>query len=565
MSNEVENGLDFKLNTKNRKLFAVVTPCDDKVEMTAKLVKDRLEKRNLAHLFIDDHLIFDVVYRYNHSTNEIFEVEIGEQRDATCDIYLSDDKMRAYMTVTPNFGGKAITISDVRNLLAEKEIIWGVVPYSQVEDVLKQGAVSNFLIAQGIDVIEGVDAQFVSLIEGVDKKKCQPLINEDGVVDFRELGNTITIVNKDEVLMQRIPPVVGKAGRNVFGEIVQPTGGADTPFSADKKGICLNPENENQLISTITGQPVLVPNGVIVLPVLTVKRVDLQSGNIRFNGSVVVNGDVKEGMKVYALEDITVDGNVFNAKLECLGNITIKGSVTGNSELIANGNVVVLGGIQGYSKPQTEHHHTARIFTRGSASVGFVENFTIEAAIDIVIEKYSMNNMLMAQNKIVIGNKSTGRKSSLIGGVTWAMMLVNATIIGSTAGLKTRIQVGLNPYIQKRITEIKTALADNTKSQSDIKTVLAFFDSHPDKGNEETLEKIHRTLSTLIIESEAYKEELEELVSNMGVIDNARVIASLGIYTGSEIQINNVLWKAEENRGKSVFRVVRREINIAAR
>lgn len=564
MADTSENGLDFKLNPKNRKLFAVISPCEDKIQLTTNIVKERLAAKNFDDFFTNDFLIYDVVYRYNHSTNECLEIEIGEQRDATCEITLSDDKMQALMTLTPNFGGVPITLRNVKQQLLELGVVWGIVSDIEIEEAIRQGEVSEFVIAQGLEPIHGQDTQFISLIEGVNTKKCQPLVNDDGMVDFREIGSTITIVNKDDVLMYRTPPVIGKEGKNVLGEIVLPSGGNDLAFSGDRKGVDLNPLNENQLISTITGQPVLVPNGVIVLPVLTVKRVDLQSGNIRFNGSVIVTGDVKEGMKVYALEDITIEGNVFNAKLECLGNITINGSVTGNTELLATGNVIIKGGMQGYTKAKNDEHG-AKVITRGSVCAGFVENFTIEAGMDIVIDKYSMNNVLMAQNKIVVGNKSTGRKSSIIGGVTWAMTMVNATIIGSSAGLKTRIQVGINPYVQKRITEIKTTLQANEKGRSDIETVLAFLENKPKADNEETLEKLHRTLSKLLIESETLQAELKELVSNLSVVDNAKVLATLGVYSGTEIQINNQQWKAEENRGKSAFRISKREISISTR
>lgn len=563
MDSGIENGLDFKVNPKNKKLYAVVSPCEDKIELSAQIIKDRLAQRNLAHLLINDNLIFELAHDYNRSTNETFEFEIGEQRDATCEICLSENKMQAYLKLTPNFGGKAITLFDVEKQLLEKNIVWGLIQKEEIETILEQGEVQDVLIAQGIETEEGIDAQFVSLILGVDQKKSQPLINEDGSVDFREMSNNITIVNEGEVLMVRIPPIQGKAGKNVLGEIILPSGGADIPFSNDKKGICLNPENENQIVSTITGQPILVPNGVIVLPVLTVKRVDLASGNIHFNGSVIVNGDVKEGMKIHAVEDITVEGNVFNAKLECLGNLTIKGSVTGNSELLSKGNVVIKGGIQGYGK--AEKGQEGKIITRGSAIIGFVENFIIEAGMDIVIEQYSMNNTLMAQNKIVIGNKCKNNKSSIIGGVTWAMNSVTANVIGSSANLKTRIQVGSNPYIQKRMTEIKTSLVANEKSQKDIAIVLSFIENHPEKGNSETLEKLYRTSSKLIVEKEAYKAELKELMENMTIIDNAKIVVTQFVYSGSEIQINNVLWKAQENRGKSVFRVVKREMSITIR
>ncbi|MDD5229630.1 MAG: FapA family protein [Methylococcales bacterium] len=566
MNDATEYGLNFKLGFGNRKLFAVVTAHSDQIKLSPHIIQECLEKATLSHLFINEYSVHDLVYRYNYSANEAFEFEIGEVRDASCEIHISEDNMQARLTLTLNFGGKEVTLSDVQQLLQDKSIVWGITPTENIEAVLANGEVSDFLIARGLEMIPGVDAQFLSLLPDVQQRERKPLVDDDGIVDYRELGSVV-IVNQNDVLMVRIPPIQGKKGRNIFGEIVLPSGGEDTPFSGDKKGICLNPENENQLISSITGQPVLVPNGIIVLPVLTVKRVDLLSGNIRFDGSVIVTGDVKDGMKVYALEDIVIEGNVASAILECMGSLVIKGSVTGNCELIANGDVVIKGGIQGYSKSEhsKEDEHSAKIITRGSVNIGFVENFTIEAGGDIVIDKYSMNTHLMSQNKIVVGNKNIGRKSSIIGGVTWAMTMVKGTIIGSSAGIATRIQVGINPYVQKRMIAIKNALIPNSKSQNDIRAVLSFMDEHPEKRNEDTLEKLYHTLSKLIIEADAYHDELNELVVNTSSIDHSKVIATLGVYPGTEIQINNVLWKAQENRGRSVFRVVKREISINSR
>ncbi len=566
MNAAIEYGLSFKLGSDNRKLFSVVEAHSDKTKLTAHIVQEFLEKAALSHLFINDSAVSDLIYRYNYAVDEAFQFQIGEIHDANCEIHISEDNMQARLTLTPNFGGKDVALFDVMQLLQDKGVVWGIVPAEDIEAVLVGGETSDFLIAQGLETVPGVDAQFLSLLLDLQQQERKPLVDEDGVVDYRELGSVV-IVNKDDILMSRIPPIPGKKGRNIFGEIVLPSGGADTPFSNDKKGICLNPENENQLMSTMTGQPVLVPNGIIVLPVLTVKRVDLSSGNIRFNGSVTVTGDVKDGMKVFALEDIVIEGNIASATLECMGSLTIKGSVTGHSELIANGDVMIRGGIQGYSKSEhsKDDKHTAKIITRGSVSVGFVENFIIEAGGDIVIDKYSMNTQLMAQNKIVVGNKNIGRKSSIIGGVTWAMTLVKASIIGSSAGIATRIQVGTNPYIQKRIAAIREALTPNTKSQNDIHAVVSFMDAHPEKRNEETLEKLHHTLSKLMIEADALRDELNELVANISIVDNSKIIATLGVYPGTEIQINNVLWKAQENRGRSVFRVVKREMNINSR
>jgi uncharacterized protein (DUF342 family) len=569
MSNDIqiENGFGFKMDKSNHKLLAVYSPCENKIELTFAIFKERLTASPFAALFLNEYLTVEFLHRYKNATeNESFEAEIGERRDAHCDLVVSEDKMKARLSLTPNFGGKEVTLNDVKNLLAENKIVWGLVADEQIEEMLQKGRFADFAVATGIQPIPGIDARFENLMPVATERK--PLVNEDGDVDYRELGD-IVMVHKDDVLMQRIPAIPGKKGRNVLGMIIEPTGGVDTPFSSDKKGVHLNPSDPNQLLSDMTGQPVPIPNGMIVSPVLTVKQVDLASGNIRFDGSVVVLGNVDEGMKIYALEDITIDGSVTDSKIECMGSITIKGGVTGNSELVANGNVTVLGGVQGYNEISAsevvEEKLEAKIITRGSVLVGFSENFSIEAGIDIVIEKYAMNNRLMAGNKIVTGAKNSAKKPSIMGGITWAMLLVKGTFLGSPSGGKTYIQVGSNPYIQRRVATIKSLLAPNEKEQKDIHKILAFIDSHPERGNTELLAKLHHTLSKLIIDADSFRAELEELSQKVTIIEDARVIADRGVYIGTEIRINNTFWKAQENRSKSVFRSEHREMTINLR
>ena len=542
-------------------------PAADRIELTANIFKERLEAAQFGNLLIQEHSIAEFLRHYKTALdNESFEVEIGERHDARCDIKIADNKMKVHFMLTPSFGGKVIVLADVQQLLQDKGIVWGIAPTETIEAVLEKGSATDFIIAEGLEPVTGIDAKFLSSMPEAHERK--PMIDEDGSVDYRELGD-IVIVHKDDVLMQRIPPIEGKKGRNVLGEIINPSGGVDIPFSSDKKGVYLNPEDNNQLLSAITGQPVAIPNGMIVSPVLTVKNVDFASGNVRFDGSVIVLGDVEEGMKVYALEDITIDGNVTDAQIECMGNLVVKGGVTGNSELIANGDISVKGGVQGQQdadESETEaKEHEAKVIAHGSVIVGFVENFRIEAGVDIVVDKYALNSHLMAENKIVTGAKNSGKKSSIMGGITWAMMLVKGTIFGSSVGIKTHIQVGSNPYLHQRLAAIKQKLIPNEKEQKDIHTILDFIGIHPEKGNPEMLEKLHHTLSKLIIEADLCHAEQKDLAANMSIIDDAKVIADRGVYTGTEIQINSVFWKAQENRGKSVFRVEHREMTINTR
>ena len=559
-----QNGLEIKLSKSERKLLAVFTPSADKLDnLTIGMVKQRIEDAQFAHLFVSELSLADLVNRYNDEKAEAFECEIGERRDATCVITVSDDKLRARLTLTPNFGGKEATVSTIQKALKEKEVTYGVVDAEKLDAIIEKGSCSDYLIAEGIRAIDGIDSQFKSMMPEMQERK--PKIDENGVADYRELGE-IPVVRKDSVVMQRIPAIQGKQGRTVFNEVIEPKIGENIPFSKDMTGVYLNPNDENQLLSSVTGQAVPVPNGMTVSSILTLDTVDFSTGNVNFDGSVIVKGDVVEGMTIEALEDVIINGNVIGACIKSQGGLIIKGGVMGSSQLFSNADVIIKSGVQGAEQPNDDNHvnDTQKIVARGSVITEFVENYHIEAGYDIVISKYALNTELMAGNKIFAGAKNSSNKSSIIGGSSCALVQLKAAVVGARSGIKTQLQVGLNPYIQKRILDMKDDLMAKQDELVYIGTLLAFYDDHPEKTTDRMIAKLHRTLSKLTLDIKKLKEEIADLTESFSVAENARIIVDRGVFVGTHVQIGNVRWKAEENRGKSLFLLLlgTREISV---
>ena len=560
-----QNGLEFKLSKSERKLIAVFTPAADKLEnLTIDVIKKRLEEAELAHLFVNESTVADFITRYNDPKAEAFECEIGERRDATCSVIVSDDKLRARLTLTPNFGGKEATLSTIQKALKEKEITYGIVDTEKLQDIIDKGFCTDYLVAEGVRAIDGIDSQFKSTMPEMQERK--PKIDENGVADYRELGE-IPVVRKDSVVMQRIPAIQGKECHSVFGEVIQPKIGENIPFSKDMTGVYVNPEDENQLLSSVTGQPVPVPNGMTVSSILTLDTVDFSTGNVNFDGSVIIKGDVVEGMSVEALEDVIINGNVIGANIKSMGGLLIKGGVMGSSQLFSNADIIIKNGVQGAEQPSDENHvnDTQKIVARGSVIVEFVENYHIEAGYDIAISKYALNTELMAGNKIFAGAKNSSNKSSIIGGSSCALIQLKAAVVGARSGIKTQLQVGLNPYLQKRLVDMKEDLMAKQDELVYIGTLLAFYDDHPEKTTDRMIAKLHRTLSKITIDIKKLKVEIAELTENLAVSENARIIVDRGVFVGTEVQIGNVRWKAEENRGKSLFLLLlgTREISVS--
>ncbi|NLA52478.1 MAG: DUF342 domain-containing protein [Alcaligenaceae bacterium] len=73
----------------------------------------------------------------------------------------------------------------------------------------------------------------------------------------------------------------------------------------------------------------MLNKGVVsVVPVLTISGdVDAETGNIRFDGDVVIKGSVREGLKVITGGDVVIGGNCYHATIRAGGNINVCGKV----------------------------------------------------------------------------------------------------------------------------------------------------------------------------------------------------------------------------------------------
>ncbi|HEY8220157.1 MAG TPA: FapA family protein [Methylobacter sp.] len=532
--------LTFRLD-ENNKLFAVFEPGESKVSLDTAALHELLASQNLSDLYLDAQALSRLVQLYNNS-NAGFVLEIGERRDGEFTIKVSEDKMTAWLTMTPAYGGTPVTFDQIRQALREKGIVSGLIKAADIESLLKEGHAADYIIAQGLPPVPGLDAQFHSLLPEMHERR--PQINERGIADFRDLGNLI-LVKEGDPLMRRILATEGKKGKNIQGKVLTPKPSQNTPFSSEINGAMFDPDDRNLLRASIVGQPLLIPNGVMVSPTITVPQVDISSGNLSFDGTINILGDVMEGMKVYALNDIFVGGTVEAAEIEAGGNISIKGGAIGHSEP---------GGSPVTSMP-------GKISCKGSVSARFAKNITIEAGTNISIEEYSMNSQLTAMNQILVG-KPGGKKGLIIGGTARAMMLVQAASIGSSAGVKTYIQTGLNPLTQEQLNGIEREIEANEKNQNDIKKIITFIENNPEKNKNGLLDKAQRTLDKLTAELALLQVDQGSLLADMSFAEYAKIVVEQGIYNGVEIRIGDKKWQTKEERGKTVFRLIDRKISF---
>lgn len=539
--------LSFKLSDDG-KLLATFEACENKPTLDETIVKESLAKQGLSDLFLYENALSNLVKQYNNP-NEGFVLEIGERRDGACILKIDDDKMTARLTLIPPYGGAPVSLLQIQLALQEKGVVSGILK-NEIEAVLKEGYAAEHIIAKGLPPVRGIDARFQSLIPKIRERK--PQVDERGIANYRDLGQLI-FVRPGDPLMCRTPPTVGKKGRDITGKILVPEPGQDTPFASGLQGVELDsdaeldPDNNSLLLAAITGQPKLVPNGVVVEPTIDLPQVDLSTGNMHFDGTINIKGDVKDGMKIHASGDVFVGGTVEAAEIEADGNIVIKGGVIGHSEHSGDPNEIPT--------------FNARIISKGSISAHFAENVCMEAGVDIIIEEFSMHNHLTALNRVLVG-KSGGKKGRIIGGITCASDLVKAAIFGSNTGLITKIRAGLNPYLQAKLDRLKVEIDANEKEQGDLKKIIAFVLAHPEKDKNHILDKALHTREKLENDCARLHADRTHLLSEITLAEHVQVIVEDSVHCGVEVQIGNFIWKNNEERGKGVFQVVEGAIDF---
>jgi uncharacterized protein (DUF342 family) len=179
--------------------------------------------------------------------------------------------------------------------------------------------------------------------------------------------------------------------------------------------------------------------GVVVEAVLRVKEVDLASGNIYFDGTVQVEGDVNQNMKVQATGDIFVDGTVEGGALRAKGNVRVKGGIIAASTVDAG----------------------------GSISARFAEGSSLSAGTIIALDDASLDSTLIAANQILIGAKNPQR-GRLVGGVATAKLLLRVPILGSDKSALTKVVLGYDADLEARFKQLEQRLEQEKANEDNL-------------------------------------------------------------------------------------------------
>lgn len=459
---------------------------------------------------------------------------LEKARGGAMTVIVDPDMMSAYVTIVPGEGGTSVTSDEVVQALTGAGVITGIL-HDEIEKAVHEGEVIKRMVAAGRPPQPGEDSQFISLIPEM-RERC-PLADEEGNVDYRNIGGIISVKPGDP-LLRRTSPTKGVPGENLQGALLPASDGIDIAFAPNLSGTAPAPDDSDLLLAAISGLPVLIDRGIIVEPVLKVKTVDLSSGNLHFTGAIDISGDVKAGMEVTATGDIIIGGVVESAKVEAGGNIEIKGGIIGQKEVRND---------RGELNTDIAH-----VRAQGSISAQFAEHALIHAGQDVMIREVAMKSDITAGNSITVGEKGM-RKGHIIGGVCRAATLVHAIIAGSPANVPTRIEVGVDPAINEKLSAVKQQLADKEKRQEEIDKTLTYIRENANKvdpGMAALKEKVHSLLQSEIAELNRQKKRLQK---RLELVNNAKVEVDSSVYFGVQIMVGDKMLTIEDDLQSKTF------------
>jgi len=453
------------------------------------------------------------------------EITVNEEAPAPVDakviVAVSGDDMQATMTLTaPENGGEHVSEDMINAALNENRIERGV-DWTAIRGMISPPVYgSEFVAASGKAPVDGRDGELKYLIELT--RSLKPKVLDDGSVDYRELG-IVYSVQKDQALIEKIPATDGVDGYTVRGGILKAVNGKDISILAGLNTRIT--EDRLKLVAVKAGHVEYVNERVCVYDVFNLNSdVSHETGNIKFDGGVLINGNVLKGYTV-----------------EVTGNITIKGGCEA-ANIIAGGNINVGEGVNG-----------GKLTAGGDIKCRYIQMCEARAGRNIYAGTIVNSNVQCGSSVIISGS----RRAAFMGGSCMAGESLQTMYIGSPSGktrVVSRIEVGIDPNVPIRIKEASAELVQIKKTIDDLDKILNFLGQfkETDRFDEGKKQKYDMAEYTKALQQQCLLEVEQEIKILKEKLDESgfgSIVARNGISEGTRFVIGPYSMTIENSIG----------------
>lgn len=403
-------------------------------------------------------------------------------------IAVRPDRMQAVLRIPRNARPSAVSLASLKALAEEI----GLTVAEDVEALLLD-AVHQFnaqprdlriVVAQGvrpqhggdgnIEWVDGYAPPSVALTDDDPQPQPQADDGNDDPIDFyaqsafHTVGETVHVATL-------IRPTPGVPGFDVFGQRIPPRAGRPHPLRPHPS-IEIAPDG--RVFTVNAGLLSADRFHIVVHPVLRVDdSVDFSTGNIDFDGSVMIHGGVRGKFKVDCTGDLIIAGLVEAAHIRCGGQLRAEGGMAGRE----------IGTLE------IARDTVARYLVGVSGRIGgalAVKREVINCRLDV------------AGNLELRGGDLIGSQANIQGAV-------HIGTLGSDAGVATTLRLGYVPELTEQLNKMHELLPRLTEHVEQLRQQLREINERPDLHDNMT--QAHRgNLSKGIGQLEAKRQRLRE-------------------------------------------------------
>jgi len=505
-------------------VYASVPEGIDKKLYSAEYLDSLLKKADCLGILLEDAVHDEIAELID--VKKAGRVKVGNKEDAAVDVLIPYDKLTAKLSISTARGGKQAGVKEVMDALDSRKVDLSLVIKKRIVGLILQGqrseagALVEVEIAKGYPAEHGKDTEFEPLQDDITERL--PYENKDGSLEYKDLEE-LSAVEEGVELMRMIPATLPKKGVNVLGEPLEATAGKALELNVGE-GAVICDKNPHIMRSGMKGQPIKADNGVKIGHLKTLGSVDLATGDIDFDGSIIIKENISAGVKVKATGDVQVFGMLEDGSIEAGGNIDIKLGALGHAK--KNSNV--------------------ELRCDGNLSAGYLDNIRVQVKGDVLIKTKLSNSFVFAEQQVVVGS-SQQKKSAITGGRVVSGVMIRAEELGGSSGIATEVVVLYNDKLEEKLKSLKQEIADKNAA---LITLLGKMVGLSKKGTAEA--KQEKLL--LQAESEKIKLQISDLMTEQEKSEGCV----------EQVKVGRIMVQKETNPGV-VIRIFDQEMKVNSR
>lgn len=395
---------------------------------------------------------------------------------------VTDDKMHILLTVIPPIPATPQLLDAVESALADLPFAQPIIRSAWASRVTQAVVVQEL---NDVPIVEGTPpippthgrvewvADFFSTGFVIDETT--------GRADYRQRSAQQS-VEAGQLLARIIPPEEGKDGSDVFGHKVAAEKARPAKVRAGQN--VRYDEAAGMVHSEATGRIRFKDGLVTVDEVFTIEgSVDLETGNIRHPGALVVHGDIEADTSVETTGHIEVTGIIEPSNVSTGGDLVVHGGITGGE-----GKRIVAANIR----------------------AKFILDADIECSGNVIVDTEIVQSNITARGAV------SCPRGRIVGGRIVAQGGIEAGQIGSELGVRTMLSAGDDLSIAAKLAECDASLSEWKQQRDQIATKIAPLKARIERLDEhiraavEQLEAQIGQIDTEMSALQAQKRQLRE-------------------------------------------------------